>query len=170
VQIVDGADVFALWNATAGALRALLGDRGAWVPRVLPPRPAADLARAPRPPASLLLVHGGRPTAQSLFAARELAGLVPVRGALFAGDLGGGAAYEQVPDGPEPIDPRYREEIWIEASLPAALAELPRLCDDATRDGRLGTPLSHLLSISAIGLEECHYPRAPGPAPRAAPR
>jgi len=68
------------------------------------------------------------------------------------------------------MDPRYREELWLEGPLPARLEDLPGLADEATRDGRLTTPLSHLLSISAIGLEECHYPRAPAPAPVAGQR
>jgi len=113
-------------------------------------------------------VHGARPHPDSLLAARTLAARIPVRGALFFQDLGGGAAYEQLPDLDEPLDPRYREETWTAGEAPARLADLPRLADEATRDGRATSPLSHLLAISAIGLEECHYPRAPAGAPRAA--
>ena len=36
-------------------------------------------------------------------------------------------------------------------------------------EGRLTTPLSYLLSIGAVGLEECHYPRAPARAPPEGP-
>jgi hypothetical protein len=160
VQIID-PQIFGEWQETAEALRALLGERGAWIPRVLEAQPADTVARSRRHPASLLLVHAAPPAAGSIFAARQLASRVPVRGALFFGDLGGGAAYERLPDLADPIDPRYREELWLSGPAPARLQDLPRLADDATRDGRLTTPLSHLLSISAIGLEECHYPREP---------
>ncbi|HEY4769411.1 MAG TPA: hypothetical protein VIH51_02265 [Myxococcales bacterium] len=169
VQVIDSS-AFAAWTEAAERLRAIAGDQGAWVPRVLPPQPAATVGRARRLPASVLLVHGTAPSPDSLFAARQLAARVPVRGALFLGDLGGGAAYERLPDLPDPMDPRYREELWLEGPLAARLEDLPRLADEATRDGRLTTPLSHLLSISAIGLEECHYPRAPAPAPVAGQR
>jgi hypothetical protein len=169
VQVID-AGAFAEWTEAAEALRAILGERGSWVPRVLPPQPAATVARANRLRASILLVHGAAPSADSLFAARQLAARVPVRGALFLGDLGGGAAYERLPDLAEPLDPRYREEVWLRGTPPLRLEDLPRLVDDATRDGHPTTPLSHLLSISAIGLEECHYPREPAPEPRGAPR
>jgi hypothetical protein len=169
VQPIHSDAAFADWTEAADTLRALLGERGAWVPRVLPPQPAAALARATGLPASVLLVHGDALAPDSLSGARELAARVPVRGALFLGDLGGGAAYERLPDLPDPIDPRYREELWLRGALPSALADLPRLIDDATRDGRLTSPLSHLLSISAIGLEECHYPRAPAAGLRAEP-
>jgi len=167
VQVID-AEAFAEWSEAAAALRTLLGDRGAWVPRVLPPQPAATVARARRLPASVLIVHAGPPSADSLFAARELAARVPVRGALFRGDLGGGAAWERLPDLPVPMDPRYREEAWLSGAAPSSLEDLPGMVDEATREGRLTTPLSHLLSIAAIGLEECHYPRAPARGPREA--
>jgi hypothetical protein len=167
VQIVDGPEALAAWSAAADALRSILGERGAWVPRVLAPRPAATLARAPPPPASILLVHGGPPSPASLLAARELAARMPVRGALFSGDLGGGAAWEQLPDLEEQLDPRYREEPWQGGEIPARREDLPRLADEATRGGRPLTPLAWLLALGAIGLEECHYPRAPSPAPPA---
>ena len=168
VQVID-AEAFAEWSDAAEALRAVLGERGGWVPRVLPPEPVATVARSRRPAASLLIVHAGLPSADSLAAARDLAARVPVRGALFQGDLGGGAAWERLPDLPPPVDPRYREEPWRAGPRPTALADLPRMVDEATRDGRLTTPVSHLLSIAAIGLEECHYPRAPARGPREAP-
>jgi len=168
VQVIDG-EAFAQWTCAVEALRSLLGERGAWLPRVLPPQPVATLARAGPPPAAILLVHGAPPSADSLLAARQLAATIPVRGAVFWGDLGGGAAYEQLPDLDAPLDPRYREEIWVAGPTPGRLEDLPRLTDEATASGRLSTPLSHLLSITAIGLEECHYPRAPAPGPRAAP-
>jgi hypothetical protein len=167
VQIADGPEALAAWSAAADALRWILGERGAWVPRVLAPRPAATLARAPPPPASILLVHGGPPSPASLLAARELAARMPVRGALFSGDLGGGAAWEQLPDLEEPLDPRYREEPWQGGEIPARREDLPRLAEEATRGGRPLTPLAWLLALGAIGLEECHYPRAPSPAPPA---
>jgi hypothetical protein len=168
VQVIDG-QAFAEWTEAAEALRTLLGEHGAWVPVVLPAQPAATVARTRRLPASIVLVHAGPPSPDSLFAARQLAARVPVRGALFLGDLGGGAAYERLPDLPEPLDPRYREELWLGGTAPSRLDDLPRLVDDATRDGRPTTPLSHLLSISAIGLEECHYPRVPAREPPGAP-
>jgi hypothetical protein len=151
------------------ALRAALGDRGVWVPRVLPPQPIATSSRSPPPPASVLLVFGDAPTPDSLRAARQLAARIPVRGAAFFADLGGGAAFEHLPDLEAPIDPRYREEIWVSGAVCARVDDLPRLADDATAGGRLTTPLSHLLSITAVGLEECHYPRAPAPGPAATP-
>ena len=104
-------------------------------------------------------MHGVPLGAAALLRARHLAALEPVRGALFT-SLEGGSAYELVPDLDPPIDPRYREEIWIPGPVPERVERLPALIDDATREGRLTTPLSHLLSIMAIGLEECHYPRA----------
>lgn len=166
VQIIDAPEAFAEWSAAAESLRALLGGRGSWAPRVLESRPASTIARAPPPPASILLVHGAPPSPASLLAARELAARIPVRGALFHGDLGGGAAWEQLPDLEEPLDPRYREEPWLRGEPPARLADLPRLADESTRGGRPTSPLSWLLSISAIGLEECHYPRASAAGPR----
>jgi hypothetical protein len=168
VQVIDG-EAFAQWAGAAQALRSLLGDRGAWLPQVLPPQPLETIARAGAPPAAILLVHGVPPSADSLLAARRLAASIPVRAAVFCSDLGGGAAYEQLPDLDPPLDPRYREETWVAGPSPGRLEDLPRLADEATASGRLSTPLSHLLSITAIGLEECHYPRAPAPAPLAAP-
>jgi hypothetical protein len=170
VQIIDAPEAFVEWAGAADALRALLGARAAWVPRVLQSRPASTLVRAPPPPASILLVHGARPSRDSLLAARDLAARMPVRGALFLGDLGGGAAWEQLEDLEEPLDPRYREEPWASGGPPALLADLPRLADGATRTGRPTSPLSWLLAISAIGLEECHYPRGPAGALRAGQR
>ena len=82
----------------------------------------------------------------------------------------GGAAWEQLEDLEEPLDPRYREEPWASGGPPALLADLPRLADGATRTGRPTSPLSWLLAISAIGLEECHYPRGPAGALRAGQR
>jgi len=168
VQVID-AEAYGDWSEAAAALRALLGERGAFVPRVLPPQPAATVARAKRLPTSMLVVHAGPPTAESLLAVRELAARVPVRGALFRGDLGGGAVWERLPDLPLPMDPRYREEPWQGGPLPSDLRDLPRMVDEATREGHLTTPLSHLLSIASVGLEECHYPRAAARAPREAP-
>ena len=170
VQVIDAPEAFVEWAAAADSLRALLGARAGWVPRVLQSRPASTLLRASPPPASILIVHGAPPSPASLLAARGLAARIPVRGAVFFGDLGGGAAYERLEDLEEPLDPRYREEPWVSGDLPARLADLPRLADEATRTGRPTSPISWLLSISAIGLEECHYPRGPAGALPAAPR
>jgi hypothetical protein len=83
-----------------------------------------------------------------------------LRSALFT-DLGGGNAYERQPDLEAPLDPRYREEIWTRGNgVPRSLADLPSAVDEATSQGRLTTPLSHLLAAVGIGLEECHYPGA----------
>jgi hypothetical protein len=144
VRLVDAPS--APWQEAADALRPLLHE---WTPRLS----SEDAA------GSILLVYGAPLSAASLLQARQLAAQRPVRGALFTG-LNGGDAYELLPDLPEPLDPRYREEIWIPGRLFARPEELPALVDEATKDGRLKTPLTHLLSITAIGLEECHYPRA----------
>src|SRR5204863_7572834 len=53
VQVID-AGAFAEWSEAAAALRGVLGERGRWVPRVLPPQPAATVGRARRPSASIL--------------------------------------------------------------------------------------------------------------------
>jgi len=135
------------WQQAIDFLAPLLGK---WTPRL--------------EPEGSLLVYGGPLAPASLLQARQLAAQRPVRGALFT-DLKNGDAYELLPDLPEPLDPRYREERWAPGSLPARLEELPALVDDATRAGRLTSPLVHLLAISAIGLEECHYPRADRAAP-----
>ena len=168
VQIVDAPQAQGPWIEAAESLRSLLGERGACVPRVLASRPASAIARAPPPPAAILLVHGVAPAGDALLAARELAARIPVRGALFHGDPGSGAAYERLPDLEEPLDPRYREEPWVEGAVLGSLDDLPRLADEATQGGRPTSPLSWLLAISAIGLEECHYPAAPPRAPPAA--
>lgn len=166
VQVVDsgeGGAAFRAFSEAAAALRALLGERARWVPRVLEPRPIATVLEAPLPIASTLLVHGIPLSAEhspALLAARRLAAQVPVRGALFFGSLGGGRAHELWPDLDEPLDPRYREETWVASEkLPARLEELPALADEATREGRLTSPLSHLLAMMGVGLEECLYPR-----------
>ncbi|HEY2029896.1 MAG TPA: hypothetical protein VGH20_11885 [Myxococcales bacterium] len=181
VQIVDGeggARAFAAFDGAARMLREIFGDGSVWVPEVRPPRPVSALvaARADlgehRQTASMLLVHGGAMTAHDLRKVRELGAAQPVRGALFA-DLLQGAAYEELPDLPAPLDPRYREEAWSEAPLaaatsggaeavrnPAAAAALVEAVDAATREGRLTTPASFLLSLVAPGLEERHPPRA----------
>lgn len=169
VQVMDLPEIAAAWSEAASALRELPGERGAWVPRVLPPAQAATLLAAP-PPASILLVHGAPPSPTALLAARELAARIPIRGALFAGSLAAGAAWELLPDLDDPVDPRYREGAWQPGPAPDALGDLVRLVDEATRGGEPTTPLSHLLSISAVGVEECHSPRAPASAPRARPR
>jgi len=134
------------WRQAAEALREWAGP---WAPRVTS-EPAAG---------SVLLVHAAPLSAATLSNARRLSAQRPVRGALFP-SLEGGAPYEVLPDFDEPFDPRYREEVWLPGPIPSRLEDLPALIDDATREGRPTTPLSHLLSIMAIGLEECHYPRA----------
>jgi hypothetical protein len=123
----------------------------------------ALLLRSPPPPASVLLVHDGPPSPSSLLAARQLAAQIPVRGALFRGGLGAGAAYEQLPDLQPPLDPRYREAAWESGTVPSTVHDLVALADEGTRGGQVLSPLAHLLSITGAGLEECHYPRAPAP-------
>jgi hypothetical protein len=167
VQVMD-AQALPAWADAAAALRSLLGEGAAWVPRVLQPQSISTLSRSP-PPASLLLVYGDAPSPESLLVARQLAARIPVRGCAFSGDLGGGAAFEHLPDLDPPLDPRYREEIWVPGAACARLDDLPRLVEEATSGGRLTSPLSHLLSITAVGLEECHYPRAPAAGPAAGP-
>jgi hypothetical protein len=139
-------------------LCALLGDAAAWVPKIAEPRHLSALAETPLHPGSTLLVHAAPPSPASLFASRRLAAERTVRGALFAESLGEGRAHERVADCGEPLDPRYREEMWRSGPLPQRLADLPRFADEATQEGRLTTPLSHLLAAMGIGLEECHYP------------
>ena len=153
VQVVDSTDSYRSYDSSAAALRRLLGERAGWVPHVFPPRALDTLeARAP-----LLLVYGAPLDAARLAQARQLAAEIPVRGAAFP-DLGGGAAYELVPDHDDPLDPRYREELWTPAEQePATLAELIARTDEATREGRLTTPLSHMMALMAIGVEECLY-------------
>jgi hypothetical protein len=115
----------------------------------------------PRAPSSVQLVHATPPSPADLLAARALAARRPVRGALFRDHLDGGKPYELLPDLDAPLDPRYRDDVWLSGSrLPERLEDLPGLVDEATKDGRLTTPISHLLAMVAIGLEECHYPRA----------
>jgi hypothetical protein len=135
-----------------------LGDTAAWVPEIAEPRHLSALAEAPPHRASTLLVHAAPPSPASLFASRRLAAERTVRGALFKGSLDEGRAHERASDCREPLDPRYREEIWRPGPLPQRLADLPRLADEATQEGCLTTPLSHLLAAMGIGLEECHYP------------
>jgi hypothetical protein len=166
VQIVDSGSgsaaqaTFEEWSAAAAALRALLPGHAGHVPRIAEPQDAATLAGMPRVPASVQLVHGGPPCGEDLLAARILAARRPVRGALFRDHLDGGKAYERLPDLDAPLDPRYRDDVWLSDSrLPERLEDLPSLADEATKDGRLTTPLSHLLAMMALGLEECHYPR-----------
>ncbi|HET7787528.1 MAG TPA: hypothetical protein VFL36_16270 [Myxococcales bacterium] len=163
VQLVDGADsaqAFEEWKDAAEALRALLREAGAWVPGVARPRHAATLLEAPRAAVSGILVHAAPLDGRALLAARRLAARGPLRSALFL-DLGGGKAYERQADLEAPLDPRYREEAWTRGDgVPRALADLPAAVDEATGQGRLTTPLSHLLAAVGIGLEECHYPGA----------
>jgi hypothetical protein len=163
VQVVDGEDAaraYEEWNGAAEGLRALLRDASAWIPTVARPRHAATLLEAPRAAVSGLLVHAAPLDGHSLLAARRLAARGPVRSALFP-DLCGGKAYERQPDPEPPLDPRYREEVWTRGSgVPRTPADLISAVDEATGQGRLTTPLSHLLAAVGIGLEECHYPGA----------
>jgi hypothetical protein len=166
VQIVDSGDraaaqsAFEEWSAAASALRAVLGKYAPHVPRVAEPQDAATIAHLPRLPAAIQLVHAASPTSAALLAARALAARRPVRGALFRDHLDRGRAYEGIPDLEAPLDPRYRDEAWSSAPrLPADPCELVALVDEQTKDGRLTTPLTHLLALVAVGLEECHYPR-----------
>ena len=155
VQLVDmGAAAAGEWQDAARSLREVLGAFAAWVPEIAPARPAATLFDGERPEAAILLVHGGALEPANLVAARRVAALVPIRGALFR-DLRGGDAYERAPDLETPLDPRYREEGWESGA--AGLGDLPLAADAATAAGRLTTPLSHLLSLMAFGVLECHY-------------
>ena len=157
VQIVDGenaAQAFRAFDEAARQLKELFGDGSVWIPDVLPPRPLVALHDTRH--AALQLVFGGPMHARELKQARELAALQPVRGALFT-DLSNGAAYEQLPDLAEPLDPRYREETWLEGQ---PLKDLVSDIDAATAGGQLTTAASHLLSMTAPGLEERHPPRA----------
>jgi hypothetical protein len=108
----------------------------------------------------MLLVLPAPLSGDSLLLARRLAAREPVRSAAFKDALGAGNAYERLPDLEMPLDPRYREEVWVDsAALPERLSDLPAAADAATAQGRLTTPLSHLLSAMALGVEECLYPR-----------
>lgn len=158
VQIVDGenaAQAFKAFQRASQELKAFFGDGSVWIPDVLAPRPIATLLDA-RPKAALLLVHGGPMTPRELGQARELAARQPVRGALFT-DLDSGSAYEQLPDLLPALDPRYREEAWSAGQPSGNLVEG---IDAATAEGRLTTAASHLLAMTAPGLEERHPPRA----------
>ena len=176
VQIVDGDDAarareaFREWSAAAEALRSMAGDLAPWIPRVLPPQRLAILADAPREPSSMLLVYATPLRAGDLREARALASRRAIRGAAFKGDLDGGRPFERTGDLPAPLDPRYREEVWASApTLPLSVRDLPRFADEATRGGVLTTPVSHLLSATAIGMEECHPPPRTVPSSPAGP-
>jgi len=166
VQLVDeghgsaARTAFEEWEAAAAWLRRLVGAHAIHIPRIAEPQDAATLADLPRAQASVQLVHAAPAAAAPLLAARALAARRPVRGALFRDHLDGGKPYELLPDLDAPLDPRYRDDVWLSGSrLPERLEDLPALVDEATKDGRLTTPVSHLLAMVAIGLEECHYPR-----------
>jgi hypothetical protein len=174
VQIVDGDDAalareaFREWSSAAEALRSAASDLAPWIPRVLAPQHLAILADAPREASSTLLVYATPLRAGDLREARALASCRAIRGALFQGDVDGGRPFERTEDLPAPLDPRYREEVWLSSpALPLSARDLPRLADEATRDGALTTPVSHLLSATAIGMEECHPPPRSVPSPPA---
>jgi hypothetical protein len=174
VQIVDGDDaalsreVFREWSAAADALRSLAGELGPFLPRILGPQHVAVLADAAAGLSSVVLVHTSPLRAETLREARLLAARRPIRAALFRDHLDRGRPYEEVADLPPPLDPRYREEIWIaKGALPLSPWDLVSLSDQATAGGFLTTPVSHLLSATAIGMEECHAPPRPAPSPRA---
>jgi len=174
VQIVDGDDAalaraaFQEWSAAADALRSLAGDLAPWIPRILPPQHLAILADAPRDQSSMLLVHATPLRADDLREARALASRRAIRAALFRDHLDSGRPFERTGDLPAPLDPRYREEVWTESpSLPLSAGDLPRYADEGTRGGVLTTPVSHLLSATAIGMEECHPPPRTVPSPPA---
>jgi hypothetical protein len=153
VQIADGPgadEAFRLWREAADRLRAIAGEHAPWVPAVAAPR-EIDTA------GSILLVHGAPPSAESILLSRRLAAQRPVRGAAFRDHLGGGQAWERLPDLEPPLDPRYRDETWSEGPAPSSLADLPALADAATARGRLTSPLAWILSMIAFGVEECHY-------------
>jgi hypothetical protein len=174
VQIVDGEDaalsreVFREWSAAADALRSLAGELGPFLPRVLGPQHVAVLADAQPGLSSVVLVHTSPLRAETLREARLLAARRPIRAALFRDHLDRGRPYEEVRDLPPPLDPRYREEIWVAGgALPLSPWDLVSLSDQATAGGFLTTPVSHLLSATAVGMEECHAPPRPAPSPRA---
>jgi len=174
VQIVDGEDaalsreVFREWSAAADALRSLAGELGPFLPRILGPQHVAVLADAPPGLCSVVLVHTSPLRAETLREARLLAARRPIRAALFRDHLDRGRPYEEVADLQPPLDPRYREEIWVAAgALPLSPWDLVSLSDQATGGGFLTTPVSHLLSATAIGMEECLAPPRPAPSPRA---
>jgi len=174
VQIVDGDDAalareaFREWSAAAEALRSVAGDLAPWIPRVLPPQHLAILADAPREPSSTLLVYATPLRVTDLREARALASRRAIRGASFQGDLDGGRPFERTSDLPAPLDPRYREDVWLASpALPLSARDLPGLADEATRGGVLTTPVSHLLSATAIGMEECLAPPRTVPSPLA---
>ncbi|MFL5387910.1 MAG: hypothetical protein ACJ79C_04225 [Myxococcales bacterium] len=174
VQIVDGDDaavsreVFREWTAAADALRVLAGELGVFLPRILGPQHVAVLADAQPGLSSVVLVHTSPLRAETLREARLLAARRPIRAALFRDHLDRGRPYEEVGDLPPPLDPRYREEIWVAgAALPVSPWDLVSLSDQATAGGFLTTPVSHLLSATAIGIAECHVPPRPAPSPRA---
>lgn len=148
VQIADSSA--AIWEAAAERLRQLLPDHAAWVPRIAEPRDEV---------AGGLLVFGAPPSPETVAASRRLAAHAPVRGAVFRGTLGGGRAWERLPDLDAPLDPRYRDDIWDDGPLPQTLHALVGHVDEATREGRLATPLAHLFSIMSFGVDECVYPR-----------
>ena len=174
VQLVHDDDAAASdtatteWREAAACLRVLFGEHAAWLPAVLPARHADTLGESARSPSSTLLVHAvplGAADASRLASSRQLAAHRPIRGALFRDHLSGGRAFELLPDLEPPVDPRYREETWVTRGAPSALArplpttlaELVKSVDEATASGTLTTPLTHLLSLTAVGLEECHF-------------
>ncbi len=162
VEIVDGpgaAQAYEQWKAAADRLRELTRDGAGWVPHVAEPVHVATLLEAPRGRSAMALVHAAPLSSPALESARRLAAQKPIRAALFEDSLDGGNAFERLPDLEEPLDPRYREEIWsVGSALPQRLSDLPAAADAATARGLLTTPLSHLLAAMAIGVEECIYP------------
>ena len=154
VQIADGPgadEAFRIWREAAEALRQIAGECAPWVPAIAEPREIDALL----PAASILLVHGAPPSADSILSSRRLAAQRPVRSAVFRDHLGGGNAWERLPDLEPPLDPRYRDETW--RPEPSSITNLPAAADAATAKGRLTSPLVHLLSMMAFGVEECHY-------------
>ncbi|MCA1827839.1 MAG: hypothetical protein ABR567_01960 [Myxococcales bacterium] len=153
VQIADGEgadEAFHIWRDAADELRRIAGDCAPWVPTVVAPREIDAVA-------SILLVHGAPPSAESILSSRRLAAQRPVRGTVFRDHLGNGRAWERLPDFEPPLDPRYRDDAWSAGPVPPSLAELPAAVEAATAKGRLTSPLVYLLSMMAFGVEECHY-------------
>src|SRR5258706_2477381 len=153
VQIADGPgadEAFRFWREAADALRQMAGDCAPWVPAVAAPREIDAVL----PFGKVLLVHGAPPSPESILSSRKLAAGRPVRSAVFRDHLGAARAWERLPDLEPPFDPRYRDETWQPGPAASSLVEL---ADAATAEGRLTTPLAHLLSMMSFGVGECHY-------------
>jgi hypothetical protein len=136
------------WSAALESLQQM--SFAAWLPRIEPVRPIAALLSTRT---SMLLVSSAPLGVRELCEARKAAAAQPIRGAVFS-DLQQGIARERAPDLPAPLDPRYREEVWVPGSQALSI-------DDATRAGRCTTAAAHLLSLTVPGIVECPPVSAP---------